>query len=129
MLRKLKTTEDDDLTSEERKFLREARKKYKENTDWFEFEDYAFGMRSPLFSRNRSHIDVLGHPLYIALKEMWLDLGERQGRIASAPLQKETHATRRKTTKSRPSDHGRNATKKRDMASAGSSPHKRLSKS
>ncbi|HUP61076.1 MAG TPA: hypothetical protein VNA69_11715 [Thermoanaerobaculia bacterium] len=58
------------LTPEEREFLRHAEKKYRANLNWFEFEHFAFGMRSPLFSRTRSHLDVLGHPLYLAWKEM-----------------------------------------------------------
>src|SRR6266498_3224697 len=69
----------DSLSPEERVFLRQAEQKYRANANWFEFEDFAFGMRSPLFSRHRSHLDVLRHPLYLALKEMWLDLGVRQG--------------------------------------------------
>lgn len=71
------------LTAEERAFLSRARGKYHDNVDWLEFEEYAFGSRSPLYSRNRSHRDVLQHPLYLALNEMWLDLGVRQGRIAA----------------------------------------------
>ena len=72
------------MTTEEISFLARAREKFAENTDWFEFEDFAFGARSPLYSKTRSHQDVLAHPLYVALKEMWLDLGVRQGRINDA---------------------------------------------
>ena len=90
----------DTLTAEEREFLRQAEKKYRANIDWFEFEDFAFGMRSPLFARTRSHLDVLQHPLYVALKEMWLNLGERQGRIAPSK-HKEKHAEGRKSQRRR----------------------------
>src|SRR5437868_15122084 len=72
----------DGLSPEERDFLRQAEKKYRSNANWFEFEDFAFGMKSPLFSSHRSHIDVLRHPLYLALKEMWLDLGVKQGLVS-----------------------------------------------
>ncbi|HYC93067.1 MAG TPA: hypothetical protein VEO54_27930 [Thermoanaerobaculia bacterium] len=72
------------LTQEEDAFLRRARKKSAENADWFEFEDFAFGSRSPLYSKTRSHKDVLTHPLYVALKDMWLELGVRQGKVKDA---------------------------------------------
>lgn len=86
----------DDLTPEERAFLHRARGKFLENADWLEFEDFAFGSRSLLYSRSRSHQDVLSHPLYLALKEMWLDLGVRQGRV-SATKGETSDAARRKT--------------------------------
>jgi hypothetical protein len=86
----------DDLTPEERAFLHRARARFLENTDWLEFEDFAFGGRSPLYSRSRSHQDVLSHPLYLALKDMWLDLGVRQGRISTLKGEK-SDAARRKT--------------------------------
>lgn len=79
------------LTREEDAFLDRARSLFRANADWLEFEDFAFGPRSPLFSRDRSHRDVLAHPLYAALKEMWLELGVRQGRVKGAD------ASRRKT--------------------------------
>jgi hypothetical protein len=83
----------DDLTPEERAFLSRARGKFLQNVDWLAFEDFAFGSRSPLYSRTRSHQDVLTHPLYIALKGMWLQLGVRQGRVKGTT----SDATRRKT--------------------------------
>jgi hypothetical protein len=69
------------LTHEEDAFLRRARTKFEQNSDWFEFEDFAFSSRSPLYSKTRSHKDVLTHPLYVALKDMWLELGVRQGKV------------------------------------------------
>jgi len=87
----------DELTLEEREFLRRARSLFRENIDWLEFEGFAFGTRSPIFSADRSHRDVLQHPLYIALRDMWLELGVRQGRIA-AEKGEETHAARRKAS-------------------------------
>jgi len=73
-----------DLTSDEESFLRHARRKFADNADWFEFEDFAFGSRSPLYAKTRSQQDVLTHPLYVALKDMWLELGVRQGRVKDA---------------------------------------------
>lgn len=72
------------LTQEEDTFLHRARKKFAQNADWLEFEDFAFGSRSPLYSKTRSHKDVLMHPLYVALKDMWLELGVRQGKVKDA---------------------------------------------
>ena len=73
-----------ELTPEEETFLARARRKFEDNADWLEFEDFAFGSRSPIFARTRSHREVLTHPLYIALKEMWLALGVRQGKVKDA---------------------------------------------
>lgn len=118
----------DVLSPEERNFLREAETKYRSNTNWFEFEDFAFGMRSPLFSRRRSHLDVLRHPLYIALKEMWLDLGVRQGLVSPSKRQEE-HLAGRKTRGSGASAEKRYRAKKRDVETSGSSADRRLPKS
>ena len=85
----------DTLNPEERDFLRQAEKKFRANTYWLDFEDWAFSMRSPVFSRKRSHKDVLSNPLYLALTEMLLDLGEKQGEIS--PSKKETQRAGRKT--------------------------------
>lgn len=87
---------DPSLTAEEQAFLARARSKFNENTDWFQFEDFAFGMRSPLFSKTRSHRNLRENPLYIALRDMWLQLGVQQGRIAAPAKGKGKHATRRK---------------------------------
>jgi hypothetical protein len=118
----------DRLSTVEREFLLQAEKKYRSNANWFDFEDFAFGMRSPLFSRQRSHLDVLQHPLYLALKEMWLDLGVRQG-LVSASKQQEEHGARRKAQRSRPAGQERNGAKKRDVETSHSSAHGRVSKS
>jgi hypothetical protein len=94
-------TDDQSLTAEEQAFLKRARGKYRDNADWLEFEEFAFGSRSPIFASTRSHRDVLQHPLYEALKEMWLDLGVRQGRIAASPKGEDVHAPRRTSSRRR----------------------------
>lgn len=116
------------LSSEEHDFLRQAERKFRSNTNWFEFEDFAFGMRSPLFSRQRSHLDVLRHPLYLALKEMWLDLGVRQGLVSPSKRQEE-HLARRKAQGSGTSHQERNRSKKRNVEASDSPANGRLSKS
>jgi hypothetical protein len=86
----------DGLTLAEQQFLGRAQAKFAEGADWLEFEEFAFGPRSPLFSKTRSQQDVLKHPLYVALREMWLELGLRQGRIAAAKEGERSDASRRK---------------------------------
>lgn len=71
----------DDLTLEEKKFYRQALKKFQENTKWLSFDEFAFGMRSPIYKGRRSHIDVLKSELYLALKDISLQLGVQQGLI------------------------------------------------
>lgn len=69
------------LNELEQAFLEHARRLFAENTSWFEFEEFAFGMHSPLFLKTRSHQNILEHPLYQALTDMWLQLGVRQGMV------------------------------------------------
>ena len=69
------------LNEAEQAFLDRARKLFAANTDWFEFEGFAFGMRSPVFAKTRSHKKVVESPLYIALRDMWLQLGVQQGMV------------------------------------------------
>lgn len=96
-MRRATLRQDDVLTADEQRFLSRGREKFAENVDWLEFEEFAFGSRSPLFNKTRSQQDVLKHPLYLALREMWLDLGVRQGRIKAAPAGEGSNASRRKT--------------------------------
>ena len=78
------------LNEAERAFLERARRMFAENTNWLEFEGFAFGMRSPVFAKTRSHKNILEHPLYIALRDMWLELGVRQGVVKDGPRGSET---------------------------------------
>jgi hypothetical protein len=71
----------DSLTAEEKKFYKRAIKRFRENTKWLSFDEFAFGMRSPIYNGRRSHIEVLENPLYLALKDMSLQLGVQQGLI------------------------------------------------
>jgi hypothetical protein len=89
------------LTAEERTFLARASDKYHANVNWLEFEEFAFGMRSPIYAKKQSHPNVVEHPLYVALKGLWLDLGVRQGRIAPAVMDKVADAPRRETPRRR----------------------------
>jgi len=118
----------DSLSPVERDFLRQAEKKYRANTFWLDFEDWAFSMRSPVFSRNRTHRNIVQNPLFIALKEMWLDLGVKQGGMAPSKGENANRA-RRQTRGSGASGNGRNLSTKRDVANSDSRPQRRVSKS
>ncbi len=54
----------DGLTPEEKRFYRQARQRFQEQASWLAFDEFAFGMRSPIYHRQRSHIPVLKSPLY-----------------------------------------------------------------
>ena len=69
------------LTNKQRSFYQQALKKFRENTSWLAFDEFAFGMMSPIYSGRDSHLKVLGDPLYRALKDMWLQLGVQQGMV------------------------------------------------
>jgi hypothetical protein len=82
----------DNLNDEEKRFYQRALKKFQQNVGWLEFDDFVLGMRSPLYSGKRSHHDVLKHPLHLALKDMSLQLGIRQGMIAKSKREHEALA-------------------------------------
>lgn len=70
------------LNAEEEAFLQRGRALFTANTDWLEFESFAFGMGSPIFSAARSHHGPPAeNPLYVELRGMWLQLGVRQGKV------------------------------------------------
>jgi len=71
----------DELTAEDKKFYKQAIQKFRENTNWLAFDEFAFGIRSPIYHGRRSHIEVLQSALYLVLKDMWLQLGVQQGLI------------------------------------------------
>ncbi len=77
------------LTGEEAIFFERAQKYFKENMHWLAFDQFVFGPRSVLYSKTRSHRDVLENPLYQALKDMWLQLGVQQGKVAPVVRRKQ----------------------------------------
>jgi len=76
------TVQLDPLNDEERSFFQLAYREFKKNVPWLAFDELVFGTRCPLFSRSRSYPDVLEHPLFLALKDMSIQLGVQQGLIA-----------------------------------------------
>ena len=78
----------DDLTETEKKFYRQALKKFRANISWLAFDEFAFGRQSPIYSHRKSHLDVLKEPLFLALKDMSLQLGVQQGMIARKKLER-----------------------------------------
>ena len=70
------------LTEEEKKFYSQALTKLRQGVPWVSFERFAFDSGSPIYKRRRSHLEVMKDPLYLALEDMWLQLGVQQGLIA-----------------------------------------------
>jgi hypothetical protein len=77
------------LTKAEKLFYREALKKFHSNLSWLAFDEFAFGMRSPIYRGRNSHREVLKDPLFLALKDMSLQLGVQQGIIARTVSQEQ----------------------------------------
>ena len=76
------------LNDTERRLYRRALKEFQKNVNWLEFDHFVLGKHSALYNGKRSHLEVLKHPLYLALKDMWLQLGVRQGMIAKSKVTK-----------------------------------------
>src|SRR3954454_9422657 len=98
------------LDDEKRRLFDAAQERFRKNTNWFEFEQLVFSYTSPLFRHAKSRAEVLRDPLYLALKDMWLQLGINQGFVAKRKHER----TEAKARPSRP--HG--ATRRRDVAAA-----------
>ena len=47
------------LTNEQKSFYPQALKKFRENTSWPAFDEFAFGMMSPIYSGCDSHLKSL----------------------------------------------------------------------
>ena len=78
----------DSLKETERRLYSRALKEFQKNVNWLEFDRFVLGRHSALYNGKRSHLEVLKHPLYLALKDMWLQLGIRQGMIAKSKVSK-----------------------------------------
>jgi len=106
------------LSDEEQRFYRAAKERSDNGIPWFDFDDFAFGSNSPLYRGRASHHEVLQHPLYIVLKDMWLELGVRQGRVRAETRKVFPDAPRRTKGESGKAAHERNRTKTRNVAVA-----------
>jgi hypothetical protein len=72
----------DNLAKDEEKIYQTALEKYKNNEDWWQFHDFAFSMDSLIHFKQFSERNIIQqYPLYRALKDMWLELGIKQGKI------------------------------------------------
>lgn len=65
------------LTNDEQQFYLQAKKRFDENTDWLGFDEFAFAPRSLVYNG----LDAMKSPLYLAIKDMSLQLGVQQGKI------------------------------------------------
>lgn len=90
------------LTESERAFYEKAVRQFQRNADWVSFDEFLFSPKSPIYARRRSHLEVLRDPLYLALRDMWLQLGVQQGMIAPGKEVGAAHR-RRGTSVARPS--------------------------
>jgi hypothetical protein len=70
------------LDDEKKRFFEAAQNQFRNNANWFEFEQLVFSYTSPVFHRSRNRAEVLRDPLYHSLKDMWLQLGIQQGFVA-----------------------------------------------
>lgn len=78
-----------DLNETEKRFYLRALEEFNKNANWLEFDRFVLGRHAPLYDGKRSHLEVLKHPLYLALKDMWLQLGVQQGMVARSKVTKE----------------------------------------
>ena len=83
------------LTEEEKKFYSQALTKFRQGVPWVSFEQFAFDPGSPIYKRHRSHLEVLKDPFYLALEDMWLQLGVQQGLIAEGKTSARSSGDRR----------------------------------
>lgn len=119
--RGMRTSALSNLNAREHEFYQEAVKRFHNNVPWSEFEEFAFGMGSPLYANRISHLEVLDEPLYEALTNMWLDLGVKQGLIAEDRAKRgETRVQRRAQGRSRETSNRRNGKKNNKLAAANS---------
>jgi hypothetical protein len=100
------------LDKERKRFYESARQMIEDNVAWIEFEDFAFSFTSPVFKASRNRREVLNDPLYLVLKDMWLQLGIRQGLVAPSKETIGANARESRKTGSHISAH------RRDMAIA-----------
>ena len=70
-----------DLNDVEDKFYLQAIEKFKQNINWLEFDEFAFGSGSPIYCNKRRSSEVIKEPLYRVLEDMWLKLGIQQGQV------------------------------------------------
>src|SRR3954468_20557637 len=93
------------LDNERHRFYQSAVEKFDRNMDWLEFEEFAFSFSSPVFKASRNRREVLGDPLYLVLKDLWLRLGIRQGMVAPSKETVSANARESRKTGSHISTH------------------------
>ncbi len=107
------------LDGQQERFYREALEKFRGNISWSEFWNFAFGSGSTLYAHRTSHLEVLRDPLYEALTDMWLELGVKQGLVASdRTKERRPHAQRRTKSRSRKAANRRNPQENSKLAAA-----------
>ena len=89
------------LTAEERRFYDDAIERFRRHAHWLDFDEFAFGMRSPIYAGERSRLAVIKKPLYLALKDMWLQLGAQQGMVRDVTQEGKGSLSQRRQTRGR----------------------------
>lgn len=107
-----------ELDPNRQRLFETAQRQFRNNANWFEFEQLVFSYTSPIFQQTRSRADVVRDPLYKALKDMWLQLGIKQGFVASEAAPAHDRNTETKTRPSRP----HRTARVRDVEAAGEPP-------
>lgn len=97
------------LNREEAQFYREALSRFRKNVSWLEFEEFAFGKDSAIYRDRQSHVELRSDALFRALRDMWSELGVRQGAMSRA-----TEEERRQFAKRREESRRRKAEKRQD---------------
>lgn len=69
------------LTAEEHRLYRRAIGYFESGMNWLSFDEFAFGAASPIYKGKKKPQEVIAHPLFLALKDMSIELGIRQGQI------------------------------------------------
>ena len=90
------------LDGDGRQFYKDALGKFRKNVSWLQFEEFAFGKYSAIYRDRRSHVELRSDPLFLALRDMWSELGVRQGAMSRATEEERSQfAQRREKSRSR----------------------------
>jgi hypothetical protein len=85
----------DTLPERQARFYRAALERYRRKIHFMDFEEFAFFPPSPIYDGLALKADVLTTPLYLELRDMWLELGIAQGYVAPPPEWTTKRAKRR----------------------------------
>ena len=85
----------DSLSERQQRFYREALARYRRTVHFMDFDEWAFYGNSPIYDGLATKTEALSTPLYLELRDMWLELGIDQGYVAPPPEWTTKRAKRR----------------------------------